>query len=163
MNKASTSSVQRNRLYVVLTVLVIFIIFGVLAYRACYQAVQAEYHARYVGIMTVTSEKIAYMIRSMEMNAKNEFDEVQKHLDSPESVIAALHSKTSLNPEVRGYFAAFEPNYFPQKGQWFEPYVHHVDSSDFEVRDVGSASHNYHKSDWYIRAKNSKESFWSDP
>ena len=163
MNQASTSSVQRNGLYVVLTVLVVFIIFGVLTYRACYQASQAECHARYVGIMTVTSERIAYMIRSMEMNAKNEFDEVQKHLDSPESVIAALHSKTSLNPEVRGYFAAFEPNYFPEKGQWFEPYVHHVDSSDFEVRDVGSATHNYHKSDWYIRAKKSKESFWSDP
>ena len=43
-------------------------------------------------------------------------------------------SKTALNPEVRGYFAAFEPDYFPQKGKWFEPYVHHVDSNAFEVR-----------------------------
>lgn len=163
MNQASTSSIRRKRLYIVLTVLVVFIIFGVFAYRFCAQAVQAERHARYVGIMTVTSERIAYMIRSMEMNAMNEFDEVQKHLDSPESVIAALHSKTSLNPEVRGYFAAFEPNYFPQKGQWFEPYVHHVDNNAFEVRDVGSANHNYHKSEWYIRAKKSKDSFWSDP
>ena len=49
------------------------------------------------------------------------------------------------------------------KGTWFEPYVVHVDSSDFEVRMVGSARHNYHKSDWYIRAKESSESFWSDP
>jgi hypothetical protein len=31
------------------------------------------------------------------------------------------------------------------------------------VRQVGSASHNYHKSEWYIRAKDTKESFWSDP
>ena len=28
---------------------------------------------------------------------------------------------------------------------------------------VGSARHNYHKSDWYVRAKKSNESFWSDP
>ena len=28
---------------------------------------------------------------------------------------------------------------------------------------MGSARHNYHKSDWYVRAKRSKESFWSDP
>ena len=99
----------------------------------------------------------------MEMNAMNEFDEVEKHLDSPESVIAALESKTNLNPEVRGYFAAFEPNYFPQKGQWFEPYVHHTDSSDFEVSQVGSARHNYHKSAWYVRAKELNTSFWSEP
>ena len=122
-----------------------------------------EDHVRHAGIMTITAEKIAKTIRGMEMNAMNEFDEVEKHLDSPESVIAALQSKTSLNPEVRGYFAAFEPDYFPEKGQWFEPYVHHVDSSAFEVRQVGSARHNYHKSDWYIRARKSNDSFWSDP
>ena len=28
---------------------------------------------------------------------------------------------------------------------------------------VGSARHNYHKSNWYVRAKKSSESFWSDP
>ena len=163
-NQSTTPTIPCNRrLHIVLTILVVFLIFGAIAYRTCYQSMEAEHHVRYVGIMTVTSEKIANMIRSMEMNAMNEFDEVEKHLDSPESVIAALQSKTSLNPEVRGYFAAFEPNYFPQKGQWFEPYVHHIDSSAFEVRDVGSANHNYHKSEWYIRAKKSKDSFWSDP
>lgn len=113
--------------------------------------------------MNLASEKIAKTVSGMEMNAMNEFDEVEKHLDSPDDVIAALESKTSLNPEVRGYFAAFEPNYFPQMGQWFEPYVHHVDSGAFEVRQVGSARHNYHKSEWYIRAKNTNKSFWSDP
>ena len=129
----------------------------------CRQTADAERHVRYVGIMNLASEKIAKTIQGMEMNAKNEFDEVEKHLDTPESVIAALESKASLNPQVRGYFAAFEPNFFPQKGQWFEPYVVHVDTSAFEVRMVGSARHNYHKSDWYIRAKQSNESFWSDP
>ena len=133
------------------------------SYWICYQAVQSESHTRYVGIMNLASEKIAKTISGMEMNAMNEFDEVEKHLDSPDDVIAALESKTSLNPEVRGYFAAFEPNYFPQMGEWFEPYVHHVDSGAFEVRQVGSARHNYHKSEWYIRAKNTNKSFWSDP
>ena len=133
------------------------------SYWICYQAVQSESHTRYVGIMNLASEKIAKTISGMEMNAMNEFNEVEKHLDSPDDVIAALESKTSLNPEVRGYFAAFEPNYFPQMGEWFEPYVHHVDSGAFEVRQVGSARHNYHKSEWYIRAKNTNKSFWSDP
>ena len=56
------------------------------------------------------------------------------------------------------------PNYFPQKGQWFEPYVHRTDSrGGFTVRDVGSASHDYTKSDWYIQALDAKGSFWSDP
>ena len=148
---------------IMLETLAVFIVASGISYWIYYQAVKSASHTHYVGIMNVAAEKIGNTVSSMEMNAMNEFDEVEKHLDTPASVIAALESKTSLNPEVRGYFAAFEPNYFPSEGQWFEPYVHHVDDNDFEVRQVGSASHNYHKSEWYIRAKDTKESFWSDP
>ena len=86
------------------TMLAILLILFLVSYWVC---IQAEGHARYVGMMNLASEKIANTISGAEMNAMNEFDEVEKHLDSPESVIAALESKTSLNPEVRGYFAAF--------------------------------------------------------
>ena len=155
--------IKRIKLYVLLTAFAVFVVFSSIVLYVCHQAATSESHVRYIGMMNIASEKISKTIRGMEMNAMNVFDEVEKHLDSPESVIAALESKTSLNPEVRGYFAAFEPDYFPQKGTWFEPYVVHVDTSAFEVRMVGSARHNYHKSDWYIRAKKSNESFWSDP
>ena len=158
-----TKSSKKYMRSIMLETLAVFIVASGISYWIYYQAVKSASHTRYVGIMNVAAEKIGNTVSSMEMNAMNEFDEVEKHLDTPASVIAALESKTSLNPEVRGYFAAFEPNYFPSEGQWFEPYVHHVDDNDFEVRQVGSASHNYHKSEWYIRAKDTKESFWSDP
>lgn len=162
MHKSITiiNSFPRTILYVVLAVLLVV---TSISLWSSHKAAKAERHIRYVGILNLASEKISKTIRGMEMNAMNEFDEVEKHLDTPESVIAALESKTSLNPEVRGYFAAFEPDYFPQKGTWFEPYVVHVDTSAFELRMVGSARHNYHKSDWYVRAKKSSDSFWSDP
>ena len=159
-SKTFTNKVMRNVIFILLAAMIV--VTSVSLWK-CYQATETEYHVRYVGILNLASEKIAKTIRGMEMNAMNEFDEVEKHLDSPESVIAALESKTSLNPEVRGYFAAFEPNYFPEEGKWFEPYVHHVDTNEFEVRQVGSARHNYFKSDWYIHAKKSNESFWSEP
>ena len=163
MEQTSKPIIKTKRLFVLLTVLAVFFIFWAVALWTCYQTAKAERHVFYVGMMDLASEKIAKTVRGMEMNAKNVFDEVEKHLDSPESVIAALESKTSLNPEVRGYFAAFEPHYFQQMGQWFEPYVHHIDSSAFECRQVGSERHQYHNSAWYVRAKESNDSFWSDP
>jgi len=163
VKQTSDSISKKITRYVLLTVVIVMLIVFSVSTWICYQALKAEAHARYVGITNVVSEKIAKTIRGMEMNAMNEFDEVEKHLDTPASVIAALESKTALNPEVRGYFAAFEPYYFQEEGQWFEPYVHHVDTNAFELRLVGSARHNYHKSDWYIRAKQSNESFWADP
>lgn len=163
MKSETNRKTVKSSLPILLTVAIVMMIMIMAAFLVCRHMMKAENHARYVGMVNYASEKIAKTVRGMEMNAMNEFDEVEKHLDTPESVIAALESKTGLNPEVRGYFAAFEPEYFPQKGKWFEPYVHHVDTNAFELRMVGSARHNYHKSDWYIRAKKSNESFWSDP
>lgn len=68
------------RLYLLLTVLAVFVFTSSVAIWAFYQAVKTENHVRYVGMMNIASEKIAKTIRGMEMNAMNEFDEVEKHL-----------------------------------------------------------------------------------
>ena len=160
-NNTETGKVRNLILFIVASVLLLML---VVSFLICRYTLMKEAHICYMGIMNVASEKISKTVGGMEMNALNVFDEVGKHIDSPESVIAALKSKTSLNPDVKGYFAAFVPNYFPQKGQWFEPYVHQTDSrGGFTVRDVGSASHDYTKSDWYIQALDAKDCFWSDP
>ena len=160
-NNTETGKVRKTILFIVASVLLLML---VVSFLICHYAIMKQAHVGYMGIMNVASEKISKTVGGMEMNAMNVFDEVGKHMDSPESVIDALKSKTSLNPDVKGYFAAFVPNYFPQKGQWFEPYVHRTDSrGGFTVRDVGSASHDYTKSDWYIQALDAKGSFWSDP
>lgn len=129
----------------------------------CYQALMAEAHARYLGIRNVASEKVAKTIRGVEMSANNIFAEVEKNLQSPETVIAALEGKASLNLDVRGYFAAFTPNYFPEKGTWFEPYIYQPETGGFEYKQMGSARHNYTKSPWFIRAKKATGTFWSRP
>ena len=146
-----------------LTVFAAIIVILTVSGWACYRSVQAEAHVRYVGIMKVTSEKIGKTIRGMEMNAENVFDEVSKHLDSPETVVEALGSKIHLNPDVGGYFAAFDPCYFTKEKKWFEPYVHHHNGGEFELSQVGSDQHDYTQSGWYVRALETKESFWSDP
>ena len=154
---------KRQSMYVLLVVTAVIIVSVGMSFLAFSYVMRAETNVRYVGLQNIISEKMAKTIQGMETNAKNVFDEVEKHLDSPEAVIAALQSKTSLAPDVRGYFAAFEPEYFKEKGKWFEPYVHHTDNSEFVLSMVGSARHDYTKSDWYVRAQKSKESFWSDP
>lgn len=154
---------KRQSMYLLLVVTAVIIVSLGMSFLAFSYVMRAETNVRYVGLQNIISEKMAKTIKGMETNAKNVFDEVEKHLDSPESVIAALQSKTSLAPDVRGYFAAFEPEYFKEKGKWFEPYVHHTDNSEFVLSMVGSARHDYTKSDWYVRAQKSKEGFWSDP
>ena len=154
---------KRSNRPVLLTVLVVLSVMAAVAMTTCYQVIQAGTHARYMGIKNVSTEKIAMIIRGAEMNANNIFDEVNKNLNAPEDVIAALKSKANLNLDVRGYFAAFVPDYFPEKGTWFEPYIYQPEHGGFDYRQVGSARHNYTKSPWYVRAKDTGVCFWSEP
>lgn len=154
---------KRQSVYVLLVMTAVIIVITGASFWAFSNVMRAETNVRYVGLQNIISGIIAKTLEGMETNAKNVFDEVGKHLDSPDAVISALQSKTSLAPDVRGYFAAFEPEYFKEKGRWFEPYVHHTDGSEFELSMVGSARHDYTISDWYVRAKKLKEGFWSDP
>lgn len=154
---------KRQTWYIFLSTSVVILIVCGLSYWAFCQVLSAETNVRYSGLQSVVSLQLGSTISGMEMSATNVFNEVEKHLDSPEAAIQALESESNLNPDVRGYFAAFEPNYFKEKGMWFEPYVHHTDSSKFVMTQVGSARHDYTKSPWYVRAKTIKMAFWSNP
>ena len=66
----------------------------IVSFGVCYYTLKKEAHVCYMGIMNVASEKISKTVSGMEMNAMNVFDEVGKHMSSPESVIDALKSKT---------------------------------------------------------------------
>ena len=126
-------------------------------------AMRVETQGRYSGVQNSVSAQLGGTLGRIEMSANNVFNEVEKRLSTPEAAISALESESDLNPDVRGYFAAFVPNFFPEKGTWFEPYVHHNDTTGYTVSQVGSARHDYTKSPWFIRARNIKMAFWSDP
>lgn len=162
ITKKKTNKKPRSR--VLITILSVYFLSLAMCFWISYQIIAAEAHVRYTGMVNIAAEKIANTIKGMERSANNVFDEVTKQMDTPDAVINALRSKSDLNAEVRGYFAAFEPNYFPEMGRWFEPYVHQADTTgEYSVRQVGSARHNYFKSEWYVRAKEAKHALWSEP
>ena len=148
---------------ILLTVSLVLIAMASVAVFVSGQIILSEAYSRYVGIKNTSTEKVARIIRGAEINANNIFDEVNMHLDDPDEVIAAIKSKVNLNLDVRGYFAAFTPDYFPEKGSLFEPYIYQPEYGGFDYRQVGSARHNYTKSPWYIHARESGKSFWSEP
>ena len=164
MKRATDRKTSKTKRFVMLTVAAMMLVMLVLTFLICCYTLKAESHVRYVSILNVASERIAKTIRGMEMSAKNIFDEVQQHLDSPDAVIAALKSKTSQNPDIKGYFAAFEPNYFPQRSKFFQPYIYKGENNGQYVESqVGSGEEDYTKSELYIKAKKLGKSYWTDP
>lgn len=57
----------------------------------------------------------------------------------------------------------FVPNYFPDKGRWYEPYASRQADGSISVKQIGSASHDYFRTEWYINGIKSENGYWSDP
>ena len=163
MKQEYKSFANRLTKKVLATVLVIMLFTLAMAFIAAYRGMRGEIRGRYLSMMNVVSEKIHMEVKTMEIETMNVSDEVEHHLDSPETVMAALEKELRLNNFAEGYFAAFEPDYFPKMGKWFEPYVYKGSDGAYHSDQVGSERHDYLKSDWYVRAKKEEEGFWTAP
>ena len=163
MKLISPSFSNRLTHLIILTVLInMTLITGFILWFSI-KAMAGESKKYHQSVMDLTEEKVEKMLSAVEVTAKNNIDEVEKGLASPSKVYAALENELKLNPHIIGFAAAFEPNYFPQQGRWFEPYVVQRDSDEIEIQQIGSASHDYLSSKWYSEAIKCKNGYWSDP
>ena len=160
MKKYNQSFANRLTRKVMLNVLATMFIIVSIIFAIAYRALKSEANGRYEAIMHLVNEKLARILASEEISARNLFDEVYYSLDSPELVMKALEKEIKLNNYTQGYFMAFEPGYFPEYEKWFEPYMN---KNDEHPRNIGSPTHDYFTKDWYIESKKSEFGIWSDP
>lgn len=104
-------------------------------------------------IIDCVDSKLMIMLRSVEITASNNVPVFESNLESPEKIFDALESEQRLNNHYLGYFIGFEPDYYPNQGRWFEPYVRFVDSTHVERRQIGSPEHDYFNLEWYLMGK----------
>ena len=160
MKKKYRSFSNRLTKKVMLTVLATLVILFCIILTLTAHAVKAEEEARYQVIMSLVNEKLGRILSTEEICVRNVFDNVWTSLDSPEKVLEALEKEIKLNDYIEGYSMSFEPNYYPQCGRWFEAYMHR----DYDhARNIGSASHDYLNKKWYIKGKETKNGYWTDP
>ena len=88
---------------------------------------------------------------------------VRDDLAEPDSLMAATRQIVTNNPYILGSSISFIPNYFPQKGRWYEPYsVRRADGS-IESMQLGSESHDYTKSEFYNIPISEGRGHWCEP
>ena len=88
---------------------------------------------------------------------------VQRNLSLPDSMFVLSRRLVEYNPGIQGACVVFVPNYYPQKGYWFEPYAVRLDYGHIETKQLGSASHDYTKADFYTVPLKTGRPFWSEP
>ena len=125
------------------------------------QRIQAEMHAR--DMINNINGPMETMIKMVEVSTRNNVSEIEENLSSPDKVFDTLEKELRMNPHCLGCFVAFEDDYYPSQGKWFEPYVFYRDSTQIERRQVGNATHDYLSREWYAKGLENDEGYWSEP
>ena len=113
-------------------------------------------------IMDTESEIVEKELYGVELSTRSSIRHMEQAVVSPDRLYEALEYELNCHPHIAGFFCAFEADYYPEKGRWYEPYAVRQGGTIVR-RQVGSAEHDYHNVEWYQRALASTDGYWSEP
>ena len=148
----------------------IMIFFNVLIFGAVFYfdlvASRLEGELRSKHVISAIEGRLNTIVEVVKTTSRNNLDAVEANLQSPEAVFQTLEKELKLNPHLVGCFAAFEPDYYPEYGRWFEAYAYFADSTHINTQQIGSQQHDYFNGVWYEKGFNlesAEEGYLTDP
>ena len=87
----------------------------------------------------------------------------QKHLNEPDSILAATHLAVQTLRANTSLAVAFVPNYYPTKGTYYEICSSRITEDSIYTRQIGSVAHDYTQMEWYLNGFVHDSCWWSEP
>ena len=88
---------------------------------------------------------------------------VADDLEDPDWMYSITQRLVENNPSILGCTVCFVPDYYPQKGHWYEPYAVRRTDGTIEIMQLGSAEHDYTKMDFYTKPIAKNGGNWCEP
>lgn len=135
------------------------------------------------GVMYYSAQNIIQRIMERlvesEMNTiylciRNKLEKVEVTLDNmswavvdvfaePDSLFTITKQMVEHNPAIYGSTVSCIPYLFPEKGRWFEPYAVRREDGSIESMQLGSASHDYTKAEFFRLPIAKGSGQWCEP
>lgn len=160
--KKSLKWIISSRLGIIICAAVLLELIGIVQYYSM-RNVQREGVVRRVKTeLALKSQMIAHTLDKAEATMQEHLWDIHGHLNNADEMFDVTKRLIATNNQIVGGCIAFVPYYYPEKGQYFEPYAYKNDGQ-ISVIQLGSAEHDYTKHPAYNIALNEKRAFWSDP
>ena len=163
LHKISHTLHARLTLWVMLTVVAVFTIVTLIITNVTRKAFLNSSEENAKSRIEIANQRINSVLVGVEGVIENVAPEVLDHLNEPDLFYDVVQQVLELNPSIIGSAIAFEPNYFPQKGEHFSPYAYRTVNGTIETKQLGTAEYEYHFMDWYQIPKLLKKNYWSEP
>ena len=155
----------RSSLMLLIVAAVIIEVMAVVQYVFARDGIRNEVEQRARTEIKLKNLEIQNVISDVEVAINNMQWLIDWAASNPDSIYSTLQLIIHNNPIITGCAMAFEPNYFPSKGEWYEPFAGRSNglTGDIVHRQIGSAEHDYHKATWYREGLHSTEGQWTEP
>lgn len=152
----------RISLYILLAAGTIFTIAFVIFYHSARNLVQKEAEEHGETSLANTILQIDDVLHAVEVAVHNTAWLIPEQLDEPDSMYVIAQRLLEQNPIISGSAIAFEPDYFPSKGNFYAPYAYRQEGRII-CKQLGTENYDYHYMDWYQIPKLLKCPYWSEP
>ena len=153
----------RSSLALLVTAAVLIQINGAVQYFYSRKVISDEVQMRAKTELKVKNLEILQVVNSVETAVNNTLWAIERELSHPESIYALEKRLVAQNEMMTGCGIGFVSNYYPGKGKWFEPYVERLEDGTLDARQIGSESHDYLNSSWYLDAMAADSAIWTEP
>ena len=107
--------------------------------------------------------RIHNQLSKVEVTLDNMAWVVKEDLAKSDSMYVITRRMVENNPAILGGTISFVPNYYPEKGYWFEPFAGRRADGTIESIQLGSATHDYTKSEFFTKPIELGKGHWSEP
>ena len=147
-------------LYVISFITILsFVLVGVF-YHYSTETLSQEAEDKIESMAAQANLRVSALLSKVEKIPENLGWMIVEYVEEPDSLFGITRRIVKDNPEIFGCAIAFEPYYFPEKGQYFAPYSFMVEDSVKTIQ-VGNEDYNYFEKGWYNGAREHR--YWSKP
>ena len=154
---------SKSSVAIIVTVAVLLELITTILYLFARRGIQDEVVHRAETELRVKNLEIQKVMVAVETAISNTVWAAEHVLEEPDSLYHVLRRMVEQNPTIVGAGLMFQPDYYPQKGHWFEPYVAKRSDGTIEEAQIGSASHNYLEAEFYRNGIRAGHGRWSEP
>jgi Serine phosphatase RsbU, regulator of sigma subunit len=87
----------------------------------------------------------------------------ERHIDQPDSIFSATRLAVSTLTANTSMAVAFIPDYFPQRGKYFEACSSRFSEDSIYTRQIGSKDHDYTQMEWWQNGFVHDSCWWCEP
>ena len=162
IRKLSTENRSLPGIAVIVIAAILLEVTVAMQYRSATRGIRAEVEHRAQTELDMKDLEIQNVMTAVEVAVANMVWDVEQRLSQPDSLYMVTEKTLLDNEIIMGSAVAFEPYYYPEKGEQYSPYTYRTNGR-LEQKQLGTDTYRYHTMEWYTAPMKAGRGCWSEP